>query len=359
MALASDSTSEAKSKICAAETYVKEADQAGSALAASEHLHRAIEALRRVGGQKERIEEVHAKLIEVQKNVTSEMKSISHEIDISEVIEKYRAHVHGKSFHDAIFAFCLMSAPPRVAKLREQVEETVKNHPLQFLVTGVLVNDKGKVIGRKPNMMSSDPAEVEKAKKAEMYSQAQMDRSFIAQALIEPVRRQILSEHYVQIRDFYPIVRNSPFVLEGREEIFAQGLQAGLTGDYLTAAHLLIPQVENSIRHLLEQRGVTVSRLDDQGIQDERHLNDLLYCPEVEEIFGEDTAFDLRGLLVERYGSNLRNRVAHGLISSDGFYSVEVPYFWWITLRLCCLPIIAQIKANQQKPSSDTREEKG
>ena len=130
-------------------------------------------------------------------------------------------------------------------------------------------------------------------------------------------------------------------------------------GEYLTATHLLIPQVENSIRYLLEQRGVTVSRLDDQGIQDERPLNDLLYCTEVVEIFGEGVAFDLQGLLVERYGSNLRNRVAHGLISSDEFYSVEVPYFWWITLRLCCLPIIAQIKANQQKPLFDTRKEKG
>ena len=98
--------------------------------------------------------------------------------------------------------------------------------------------------------------------------------------------------------------------------------------------------------------------LDDQGIQDERPLNDILYCSEVEEIFGEDVAFDLRGLLVERYGSNLRNRVAHGLMSFDGFYSIETAYFWWITLRLCCIPIIAHIKENQQKPSPITSEGK-
>lgn len=94
-------------------------------------------------------------------------------------------------------------------------------------------------------------------------------------------------------------------------------------------------------------------------IQDEKPLNDILYCSEVDEIFGEDLAFDLRGLLVERHGSNLRNRVAHGLISYEGFYSVEIPYFWWLTLRLCCIPIITHIRENQQKHSSPTSEDKG
>jgi hypothetical protein len=122
---------------------------------------------------------------------------------------------------------------------------------------------------------------------------------------------------------------------------------------------LIIPQVENSIRYLLEQRGVTVSRFDDEGIQDERPLNDILYCPEIDEIFGEDLAFDLRGLLVERHGSNLRNKVAHGLMSFDGFYSIETIYFWWMTLRLCCIPIIANIRGNQQQVSSATSEKKG
>ena len=66
-------------------------------------------------------------------------------------------------------------------------------------------------------MMSSDPDEVARAKRAEMYAQAQFDRSFITQSLIEPVRHQIISEHNVQVRNFYPIVRNSPFVPEDRE----------------------------------------------------------------------------------------------------------------------------------------------
>jgi hypothetical protein len=348
-ALSGSAEASIESKVYAAETYAKEAEAATSALAASVYMQKSIEALRRVGGQKKRVDELHARLLEIQAKVTGEMKVFSHQMDISEIVEGYRKHVSGKPLQEALFAFCLLSASPKVDKLRARVEETVKKHPMQFLVSGAIVNEKGKVIGIKPNMMSNDPAVVEKAKKAEMYSQAQFDRGFVTQALIEPVRYQILTEHYVPVRAFYPIVRNSPFVPEDRAEIFAHGLHAGLNGDYLTATHLLIPQVENSIRNLLEQRGVTVSRIDDQGIQDERPLNDLIYLPEVDQLFGEDLAFDLRGLLVERYGANLRNRLAHGLIPFENFYSIEVPYFWWLTLRLCCVPIIIQMRAEEKR----------
>jgi hypothetical protein len=357
--LLGDISTQKSSEILAAETFVKEAETANSSLVAATWLQKAIEAFRRIGDQQQRVDEIHSKLVEIQKNVPSEMKTFSQTMNITEMVERYREHFKGKKLQDALFEFCLMGTSPSVQKLKEKVENSVRKHPFQLLVSRVIVNDKGKVTGKMPNMMSSDPEEVDRAKKAEMYSQARFDQDFIAQSLIKPVRHQIISEHNVQIRDFYPIVKNSPFVPEDREQLFAQGLHAGLTGNYLMATHLLIPQVENSIRYLLEQRGVTVSKLDDEGVQDEIPLNAILDFPEVDEMFGEDLVFDLRGLLVERYGSNLRNRVAHGLMSFDGFYSFETAYFWWITLRLCCIPIITHLKDDQQKPSPTTSDEKG
>ncbi|WP_369707395.1 DUF4209 domain-containing protein [Desulfosarcina sp. BuS5] len=50
--------------------------------------------------------------------------------------------------------------------------------------------------------------------------------------------------------------------------------------------------------------------------------------------------FDLQGLLVERMGANLRNRMAHGLMDYASFFSIHVSYLWAITLRLCCWHII-------------------
>jgi len=64
--------------------------------------------------------------------------------------------------------------------------------------------------------------------------------------------------------------------------------------------------------------------------------------------------FDLRGLLIERYGSNLRNDMAHGLLDYEAFYSGPAIYFWWLTLRLCCTPVIAAIRAAQRTEVNST-----
>ncbi|MFM6367672.1 MAG: DUF4209 domain-containing protein, partial [Dolichospermum sp.] len=48
-----------------------------------------------------------------------------------------------------------------------------------------------------------------------------------------------------------------------------------------------------------------------------------------------DTLLDIRGLLIEHSGSNLRNKMAHGLISDDDFSSSIFSYLWWLVLRLC------------------------
>ena len=39
-----------------------------------------------------------------------------------------------------------------------------------------------------------------------------------------------------------------------------------------------------------------------------------------------------QGLLVERFGANLRNLVAHGLIPHNGFYTHQASYLWCLIL---------------------------
>jgi hypothetical protein len=345
--LAGDTEAKIESNIKAAETYAKEAEQAGSNLVAATSLEKSIQAFRRVGGQKERVNQLHDRLVEVQKKISSEMQEFYHEVPIGGLIQRNIDRVKNKTFKDAIFEFCIMASPSDVSDLRRQVEETTNEFQLKHLFSRVLVNENGKVIGRHPDMMSSDPAEVEKAKRAEMFSHAQINFNVYTQALIEPVRNHININHRAEIRDFHGLIRHSPFVPENREYLYARGLHAGLQGDYIASVHFLVPQIENSIRYLLEQKGITVSKVDDQGIQNERDLNDILYDPALKKVLGENLVFDLQGLFVERFGANLRNRLAHGLISDNGFYSVDVPYFWWLTLRLVCLPLIAHLKKHK------------
>ncbi len=362
-----DGEKERAASMLAAETYVKEAEDALKQnnlpyMTASDYLQRAVEAFRRIRGTKEdkadakaRAEEVHKLLIQYQQESLKEFVDISQEVDISDEVEKARTHVKGKEFQDALFALALLGTSPRVSYLRQRVQEMARKAPLSHLSPAVMMNEKGKVVAhRSTSVLSSDPNEAEAATRFEMYWFAVEYQRLQALAFIEPARYQINLEHSVRVKDLLPIVSNSPFVPPEREYLFAKGLYAGLTGDFFTSTHILIPQIENSVRYLLEKRGAITSGRDDRGIQNEHYLTSTLYprnYPEITSIFDEDTLLDLQGLLVEHSGSNLRNLMAHGLISDNGFFSPLMSYLWWLTLRLCCLPILNyQQKVEQSDP---------
>jgi hypothetical protein len=142
--------------------------------------------------------------------------------------------------------------------------------------------------------------------------------------------------------DLLPLLTHSPFVPPGREEIFARGLYYGLNGDLMLAAHLLVPQVENSIRIILSNAGAvdTTVKPADKEVEQYKMLGALFREPKAIEVFGEDLVFDLMSLLSEQYGSNLRNDIAHGLLDAPQFHSTTVQYFVWLTLHLCLSPVI-------------------
>ncbi len=355
-ARAKNSPKERAARLKAAETHVKEAEAAiagdsPSHMLAAGHIQKAIEAYRRIGGERDRVEELHSALLDYEQKSFAEMGTISTEIDLSEHVENAIADVSHKSTYDALFTLAQIISSPKVGHLRERVQEAIKKYPFQHLVSAVKVDENGKVVAQMPNVLSSNPEEVESALRAKMHQQAELDYHIDVQAVIEPARNQINLEHQVRIIDILPIVSDNPLVPEGREQIFARGLHAGLAGDFLTAIHLLIPQFENSVRHLLKQQGLITSGLSSDGIQEEWDLNKTLYMPQTVNIFGEDLVFDLQGLLVNRYGANLRNKMAHGLMSHDDFYSSEVVYLWWLMLRLCCWPTILRIRSMEAQPS--------
>ncbi|NJR26418.1 MAG: DUF4209 domain-containing protein [Richelia sp. CSU_2_1] len=362
-----DYSKELDASMSAAETYVKEAQAAlsrtpSSYIVASHFLQQAVEAFRSIRGTKEetvgakaRAEEVHRLLLQYQEETRNEMITSSHEMDISEWVEEARNHVRGKDFQEALFALALLGTPTNVSRLSQQVQQQAREFVASHLFPVVMMNEMGKVTARQPgSVLSSNPEEAEAATRFEMCRNAIYYQNLQAQAYVEPARYQINLEHGVRLNDMLSIISHSPFVPPEREYLFAKGLYAGLTGDFFTSTHILIPQIENSVRYIMWRRGIITSGLDDSGIQNEHNLNSTLNRPEITSIFDENTLFDLKCLLVEHAGSNLRNRMAHGLISDSEFMSPLMSYIWWLTLRLCCLPIlIHQQRVEQSNSSTD------
>ena len=349
--MAQDTDGKQGALVRAAETHVGEAEDelsrpSPSYITASSHLERAIEGLRRAGRTRERVEELHGRLLEYQLRTRDEMAVFSQDMDLSKVADRAREQVKGKPLGEALLVMVHGCTSPSKNHLREQAEESSKDG-IWMLMERSVVDERGRVTGRMPSFLSDDPSEVEWAIRAEMLGQANQYRQTYALGIIHPAWRQINLDHAIRLGDLLPVVVDNPFVPEGHEDAYARGLLAGFRGDFLTATHLLVPQLENSIRHVLSQSGVIVSKLDDYGIQEEKDLGALLREPRLEELLGEDLVFDLQGLLVERFGTNLRNRVAHGLMADEEFATPTVLYLWWLALKMCI--IYAFINSKQKR----------
>ncbi|MBI5928518.1 MAG: DUF4209 domain-containing protein [Chloroflexi bacterium] len=321
--------------VAAAEVDVYQAKQAADEipprfLASTAFIEDAITALRRIGGQQERIDELHNLLIQYGQESLKQMGEISFSMDVKSYVDKARNAVTRRTVEEALTIWLQLADFPALDRLRAEAKRNIAEYPFRFLVSSRTLNDLGKTVTRQTggDLESDEIVRDEMLRLATIYQEADVA------SVIGPALYQINIEHNIRIQDLLPVLENNPFVPIGHEDIYAKGLVAGLRDDGLVAAHLLLPQLESSLREILILSGKITSGLGNDLIQDEYPLSTILYWPELVNIFGADVVFSLRALLVERYGSNLRNLMAHGLMQHKDFYSYRITYLTWLTLKL-------------------------
>ena len=321
-------------------------------------LEKGVVALRESGAPQDDIKRVHTLMLKTQASYDG-YKTFSFSIDMSEPIESIKREFRERALRDCIYRLAAYIVPSSVASLNAQANELQAKNPLQYLINKQLVDDHGKRIGQRPGYTYNDSDSIDKSIQLTMHEEAKRRQQVTVFGLILPALEQINLDHHIRPNDLIEIVTNSPFVPPDRQHIFLRGLYHGFTLDFMVASSLLVPQIENSLRYVLQQQGVIVSTLDPEGIQEEYPLGRLLYgIPEVKGIFGEDLVFDLQGLLLERFGSNFRNRLAHGLVTDNQYMSPASAYAWGLVLHLCCVPLLARqsTRQNNDTNSDDNQE---
>jgi len=313
-----------------------------SAGGAAHWMARAVEALRAAGGTPGRIDAVHRRLLELQKQSLGEMGPL--DINFDEIPgfleaekksqEEVTLFLQGCDLWKAIERMARLNEPTDAAKLRKDVKEMSEGFIWDKIVGASKLDASGKVADvMAPTGFGAE--EPEAVQQKEFEHAAQTHWPVKVNWRIEPARRIVMQEHALRLADLAFLVEYNPLIPPGHEGIVLRGLQAGFFGDWLVAMHLLVPQVEGIARHVLQQNAVITSTLMPDSTQEERPLNQLLWMPEAEEAFGPDVLFDLRGILIERFGHNLRNASAHAMMPTHGFYQPSSVYLWWLILWLC------------------------
>ncbi len=325
-----------------AKSYEKEADEllglgTGHALSAASHLQSAIQVLQQLVGTSKARQRLHKKMLVVQGQSVRELGRTEIPVDLTETAHQAMFAVRGHPMDEALFILAMLGHPPSPTQLRTVVVDRAKDHPLMSLLSSVRIDSLGKVVARKPGAFTTDGTEQEAGIKAAMIDHLVLWHRLHAMGVIEPARQQMLLENDISLADLMPIVVDNVWVPPDHAYTIARGLWFGFHGEFDAATHLLIPQVENSVRHIMRQLGHSTSGLSSVGIQNELDLNSTLYNEVAPQIFGADFLFDLKAFLTEHVGENFRNLLAHGLVPDSGFLSAHAVYAWWLSLRLCAM----------------------
>lgn len=326
-----------------------------SALAASVLMVEAIEMLRRAHAPKARIDIARQRLAELQFESVGEMKTFSIPFDISESQEKACEHVRCEHLREALAKFVLGVTLSDPAKVREEVISIAKDNPLSHTFTKAYVDANGRTTVLQDGLLGAAKDDEEAALLAEIFNHVQIAWAFRVNAFITPARQQIVNDHFPTFDDLAFLVQNHPFVPPGHEGLFLRGLHAGFHGDFAVSSHLLVPQIENSLRYVLEKRGVDISIFKSDGTQPVKILGGLLALPEVIKVFGEEMVFELRGCLIEKTGYDFRNKVAHGFVSEASCYGPAAVLIWWLVLRICMWPHLVETSAAEPAPAPPCR----
>lgn len=285
----------------------------------------------------ERIAELHKHLSDAGAKSLDEMGRItSPTIDISEIVETAISAVKGKPTLDALTAFANIYRGARAEKIREFSEKMLREHPLQALFAATHMSRDGRVIAKRPGMGFGDvnSDEYKTTLWAEMVKHYGMELGLIVQGEIWPALEILRLEHRLCAEDFIAIASRSPIVPTDRKRLMGRALFAGYDNDFVAALHILVPQIEHMVRWHLKAVGVKTTTLDKDGIESENGLSTLLEIPEAAQIFGEDLAFELKALFCDAFGPNLRNELAHGLLTDEECQSTHAIYAWWLGVKI-------------------------
>lgn len=335
--------------ILAAETWVKEAiaqisSKQPSYIAAADLYEKAIHHYRKIERKyrnsykvDERIAELHNEMNEAREKSLDEMTIISTPpIDIRNYVENAWNTIKGKQPLEALAAFTDIYQTEPVLEIRKRSEKILHEHPLQALFCATHISERGRVIAKNPGIGFGDTQsnEYESAIWAKMVQHYQRTVDLAVHASIIPALECLVLENRLTERDFIGLAKHSPIVPHDRSNLFGKALFAGYEMDFVTALHLLVPQIENMVRFHLKNAGVKTTTMDTNGIENENGLSTLMDLQETNKIFGNDLCFEIKALFCDSFGPNLRNQLAHGLLDEDMCQSTFSVYAWWLGLKL-------------------------
>jgi len=286
--------------------------------------------------------EVYAQLRECQQRSVQCMGWITTKIlNASELIEGARNWVAGKPLREALLALATVIQVTDFEQEIRIVRESMEKYPFQYLFGSNMIDRSGRVVGRTRGTFTTNNNEFDKALWDRVVQNVTLGYQLDAQTGVCPAINQLTFEHSFRLEDMVDVVIHNPFVHPRREELFAKGFLAGLQWNFAENFSILVPHIENYLRHILDESGHEVMTRDKHGLDNFIQMGKILSDrrQDLEMLMDTDIVRELRVLFLDQNGPDIRNRIAHGLMSHDDFFAHASIYAWWFIFHLTICPV--------------------
>jgi len=302
----------------------------------------ALFALRHVRGTEARRRELRRELRDLQEDSLGEMGQFSVPLDVGDERDRVLRGFDAMDLSRALRELACLSRSRPIEELRRDALKSRESSPLSTMMGSSYLDADGKSavhVAAAPTVEEPD----DEWFKATINKHEGIRRHIIVVGRFEPARLSIASRFAISERHLLPIVQHSPFVREDQAGLMSLGFTRMVQGDYRSAVHLLVPQLEPSLRYVLRLAGHDPAIEFDDMTEENVGLTALLgrLRPQLEECIPAEVMLEVELLFHHRPGSALRHAVSHGLLGTGGSFSIDAIYACWLLYQLTCAPLLA------------------
>lgn len=237
--------------------------------------------------------------------IQNDMKVIPHEMKISlDELEAYVEQILDGNLDEALTHIAIHYIPRR-NEIEKQLYDLSRIAPIGFLINKQITDEQGRCV--------ATIGSLEEDLDGNVVIQTSQNLN-ISAIFLNAVLDRTIKKFSLDSDKLVNYLFHSPVFDTLQRDFLLKGIQNYFEKDFIVATHLLIPQIEATVRKLVEISGGTVLKPAKKGGGFHlKTLDDLLRCEQVKQALGEDASLYFRVVLTDQRGWNIRNDVCHGI----------------------------------------------
>lgn len=315
--------------------------------------------LYRSNKETEQAEKIQKRIVQLQGRIPKTMGAFQRSYDVSNLYEYMVECFEGLSFQEALLRLTQFTTFRKKEDVKKAVLNELKEYPLSHLFKKTFTNSTGQTVLTLAPLDMHDPEKNQELLTAHIHQQFLKYENIEGDLYLRRALGIIRDRYDFQPNDLDCLILDNPIIPQGRERIFRSAIYMALNGQEYEAIHILSSQMENLFRNLARELGALTVTLENDGTSKEKLLTSVFDLPELIDAYDNDILFLFKGLLNEQAGANIRNNVAHGLLTEPSAKSGACIYFICAVIRLlsytsseCINLFISSSKIRDLKPPS-------